>query len=362
MKRQHSIFAVLVSICCVIAMMLSFSVSASASGGAGPSAADLDEIRSDIKYPNYDWMYLDEYISAEVSPRSVYCFKDPDNDIWRDGNVFIVYGGTEVTILAKSEGYACVILTGTNYAGWINDAYLSEKYSYTINSNQQRQVFSGTPGPSDLRSCNEQVQYPKAENWLPSYETKYLKTKYGVCAYLRYQPSADSEFYDYVYEKAKVTVLARENGFSLVKTNEGMAGWVTSSLLYDSYPGVVPDGQQVTNGNATSTQNDIFNETFWNLNIGQTLGSTFVAIFHNDGTFTARSYGSGMYADGTYTFQNNGTLTISFWFTGSDCPFDRNADGFISQQKYEMQVGANYYTISPFDGDISIYYSPEMFA
>ena len=244
MKRQHSIFAVLVSICCVITMMLSFDISASASGGAGPSAADLDEIRSDIKYPNYDWMYLNEYISAEVTPRSVYCFKDPDNDIWRDGNVFIVYGGTEVTILAKSEGYACVILTGTNYSGWINDAYLSEKYSYTASSNQQRQVFSGTPGPSDLQGCNEQVQYPKAGNWLPSYETKYLKTKYGVCAYLRYQPTADSDFYDYVYEKARVTVLARENGFSLIKSNEGMAGWVTSSLLYDSYPGT-SGGQQI---------------------------------------------------------------------------------------------------------------------
>ncbi len=248
MKTQFTIyrFSVLTLICCSLAVMLSFGTSASAAVDVRPSAADLDAIRSDIKYPNYDWMYLDEYVSAEVTPRSVYCFKDPDSDIWRDGNVFIVYGGTEVTILAKSEGYSCVILTGTNYAGWINDSYLSEKYSYTDRTNQIIQV-SGTPGPRDLQGCNEQVQYPKPGNWLQNYETKYLKTKYGVCAYLRYKPTADSDYYDYVYEKASVTVLARENGFSLVKSNEGMAGWVTSSLLYDSYPGVSSDGQQITN-------------------------------------------------------------------------------------------------------------------
>ena len=253
MKRLYSAFMGFISLCCALAMILSFDAYAFAAGGSGPSATDLDAIRSDIKYPNYQWMYLDEYISAEVTAKSAYCFKDPDNDIWRDGNVFIVYRGTEVTIHAKSEGYACVILTGTNDAGWINEAYLSEKYSYTTNPSQQRQVSIGAPGPKDLQGCNEQVQYPKAGNWLQNYETKYLKTKYGKCAYLRYRPSSDSDYYDYVYERAKVTVLARENGFSLVRSNEGMAGWVTSSLLYDSYPGTVPERQQSTD-NAASSQ------------------------------------------------------------------------------------------------------------
>ena len=70
------------------------------------------------------------------------------------------------------------------------------------------------PGPADLKGCDNEVQYPARNSWLNSYETKYLKTRYGVRAYLRYGPYADSGYYDYVYEAAKVTVLARENGYS----------------------------------------------------------------------------------------------------------------------------------------------------
>lgn len=91
------------------------------------------------------------------------------------------------------------------------------------------------PGVHDLIGCNESVLYPKDENWLSNYETKYVKTKHGVRAYLRYQPTEDSGYYDYVYEQALVTILARQNGYSLVKTSDGMAGWVTSSVLVDNY-------------------------------------------------------------------------------------------------------------------------------
>lgn len=220
---------------CLTIMILYFGFSASAVFGLSPSSADLDAINSDIKYPNYDWMYLDEYVNAVVIRKSVYCFKDPDTDIWREGNVYTVKEGTAVIILAKSEGYACVILTGTQNAGWINEDYLRENYNYSIPSTPSV-VQDSSPGPDDLKGCNEQIQYPKSGNWLESYETKYLKTRYGLCAYLRYMPSDTSDHYDYVYERACVTVLARENGFSLVKINDGMAGWVTSSLLYDSYP------------------------------------------------------------------------------------------------------------------------------
>ena len=92
------------------------------------------------------------------------------------------------------------------------------------------------PGADDLRGCNYRIEYPEWYNWLDSYETKSVKTKHGICAYLRYEPSSDSDYYDYVYEKDAVTVLARENGFSLVKRMDGVAGWVTSSVLVDSYP------------------------------------------------------------------------------------------------------------------------------
>ena len=79
-------------------------------------------------------------------------------------------------------------------------------------------AFACGPGPDDLWGCNEDIQYPKCHR-----------------AYLRYCPSADSDYFDYVYEAAKVTVLARENGYSLITTNDGVAGWVTSKLLVKHY-------------------------------------------------------------------------------------------------------------------------------
>ena len=92
--------------------------------GACPSPADLDAIRSDAKYPNYSWMYLDHYEYATMN-RDAYCFKDPDTDVWRRGNFFTVRKYTPMIILAKSEGYACVILDGTNLSGWINLNYMT---------------------------------------------------------------------------------------------------------------------------------------------------------------------------------------------------------------------------------------------
>ena len=122
-------------------------------------------------------------------------------------------------------------------------------------------ILSGIPltcfasyGPSsdDLRGCNSRIASPEWYNWLDSYETKYVKTKHGVCAYLRYEPSADSDYYDYVYEKDAVTVLARENGYSLVKVRDGVAGWVTSSVLVDSYPSSSGTGR--TSGNSNTRE------------------------------------------------------------------------------------------------------------
>ncbi len=99
--------------------------SGSSSYCGAPGPADLDRIHANINYPNSSSMYLDRYVTATVTHRAVYCFRDPDRDIWRQGNYYTVYYGTEVTILAVSDGYACVIINSTNDAGWINMDYLS---------------------------------------------------------------------------------------------------------------------------------------------------------------------------------------------------------------------------------------------
>ena len=188
---------------CAVVMLLSLpgiAFADSSSWSYGPSAYDLDRIGADVKYPNYDWMYLDSYISATVSRNAAYCFKDPDTDIWRDGNYFTVYRGTNVTILAKSEGYACVILDGTNLAGWINEDYLTENYSYTVQTVPQYQhkgpYVPGNPqssyGKALRKNLVEGVYYSDRDKASVVTETYYARhdAKGG------HQPWYTASYYD----------------------------------------------------------------------------------------------------------------------------------------------------------------------
>ena len=118
-------------------------------------------------------------------------------------------------------------------------------------------------------------------------------------------------------------------------TNQELIDW-----LNEKYP----DGDEY-NGYGLS----VFDETYWTMCFGQSLGFNYSAKFSADGTFSARSMGSGAYKDGTYEF-HDGYLTIYFDISGfgyeSETEF-YSSDGkeFKSVEKYGMQVGEDYYTI-----------------
>ncbi len=93
-----------------------------------PSAADLDAINANITYPRNEYYlseYITKYVQASGNRRAVYAFINPNNQIGlTEGNYFTVYNGTEVTVIAQSSGYACVIIPSMNRAAWINSIYL----------------------------------------------------------------------------------------------------------------------------------------------------------------------------------------------------------------------------------------------
>ena len=189
-----------------------------------PGPWDLDAIGANIKYPNYDWMYLSDYQYAVVShDRAVYCFKDPDSDIWRKGNYFTVNRGTAITILAESQGYACVILTGTRKAGWINMDYLS---------------FMGTEQAS--RSRRNEPQY-NPDSFSGGYD--YHLGDAGIASVPAYPQSAFGKAYkenlqDGVYysdrEKAN---LVTETYYDRKDSNGNRKSWYTSSYYSDPVTG-----------------------------------------------------------------------------------------------------------------------------
>lgn len=110
---------------------------------------------------------------------------------------------------------------------------------------------------------------------------------------------------------------------------------------------------KVTGTIDTPDAKDIFNETYWHMSFGQSLGYNYIAKFSADGTFVARGMGSGAYENGTYTY-SNGKLVIVFDIDGFGYPstieFSGNKDGFTSLDKYPMQVGEDFYTMNPDDG------------
>ena len=91
------------------------------------------------------------------------------------------------------------------------------------------------PGEKDLRGGSDRLVHPDEGSWLDDYETQYVKTQYGNRAYLRYAPEDESDHDEFVKEKDQVTVLARQNGFSLVITENRLIGWVTSGVLVYRY-------------------------------------------------------------------------------------------------------------------------------
>ena len=103
----------------------------------------------------------------------------------------------------------------------------------------------------------------------------------------------------------------------------------------------------------TPDAKDIFDETYWHMCFGESLGYNYVAKFSANGTFVARSMGSGTYENGTYTY-SDGKLVIVFDIDGFGYPstieYSGDKDGFTSLDKYPMQVGEDFYTINPDDG------------
>ena len=216
---------------CLLTIMATMFPTAFAAYGPGPD--DLKGCNKRVQYPDWD-SWLDSYETKYLKTRHgvrAYLRYEPTSD---SGYYDYVYEKAKVTVLARENGYS-LVKTTDGMAGWVTSSLLYDSYPGNSSSGNSGSKNTGSPGPDDLRGCNSKVEYPGWNSWLDSYETKYVKTKHGVRAYLRYEPTSNSGYYDYVYEKAKVTVLARENGYSLVKTNDGMAGWVTSSVLVSKY-------------------------------------------------------------------------------------------------------------------------------
>lgn len=113
MKRLISLF------CMLVLMHMLFPTVFAADR---PSAADLEEIGSQIEYPKGN-EFFDEYRYATVKAphgHSVFGFGSADHL----GSSYTVLDGERVLILAERKGYSCVIVLSQHKGRWINSDYL----------------------------------------------------------------------------------------------------------------------------------------------------------------------------------------------------------------------------------------------
>jgi len=113
----------------------------------------------------------------------------------------------------------------------------------TQESSEQKRVEEPSPGPSDTVGYSD-IQAPQSTSWLAARVTRYAFAPHGAAVYIYKGPSFGYEKVNGEYGVAdgtELTLLALENGMYLVKTGNGLLGWISTSgtietRLIDSMP------------------------------------------------------------------------------------------------------------------------------
>lgn len=112
-----------------------------------------------------------------------------------------------------------------------------------LESGEWKEVEESSPGPSDMAGHSD-IQAPQNSSWLAAHETRYAYAPHGAAVYIYKGPSLGYEKVNGEYGVAdgtELTLLALENGMYLVKTGNGLLGWINTSgtietRLIDSMP------------------------------------------------------------------------------------------------------------------------------
>ena len=90
------------------------------------------------------------------------------------------------------------------------------------------------PSEADLRGCSENIYRPKESSYLDAYVSMNVHADTNTRVYLQYRPEKYEGSSDVIMKMENgtvVTALARENGYTLVKVQAGVAGWIESQYL-----------------------------------------------------------------------------------------------------------------------------------
>ncbi|MBR0353409.1 MAG: SH3 domain-containing protein [Oscillospiraceae bacterium] len=152
----------------------------------------------------------------------IYVYSGPSKT---SSKLFRADEGKAVTVYARQSGFALGIVKGTSIGGWMREELLSRAYDYDV------------PGPHDTEGLSSKISRPVKNEYLPEYETMYVKSKYGNCIYMYDDPAKDyPSVIERVSERAECTLIARRDNMYFVWTEFGQRGWVEVAKLVYDYP------------------------------------------------------------------------------------------------------------------------------
>lgn len=150
-----------------------------------------------------------------------------------------LHGDDLVEMLAQENGWTLIRTIGGKYR-WANSYYLREVDLPLPTATPAPTENPYAPGPHDLVYASPNLQRPEAKDYLPLYMYKTVaSTIEGQAIYIAYRWDmvSDSLFRNadgslvLVRDNTMVTVLAQHEYTSLVITDMGYIGWVSSRLL-----------------------------------------------------------------------------------------------------------------------------------
>lgn len=221
-----------------------------------PGKKDMEGCDSRVQAPKSgSWLKDYEYKvvkGTKKGSKAIYLRLRPEKDGAARGggnHLGVLYNGTEVTVLARQDGYSLVKVKA-GHVGWVISNGLVDKKGAPASAPEgesDTQEFtpstaprlSGKPGKKDMEGCDSRVQAPKSGSWLKNYEYMIVQGSKPTftAIYLRLRPEKDGaargggNHLNVLYNGTEVAVLARQDGYSLVLVEPGYVGWVISSGL-----------------------------------------------------------------------------------------------------------------------------------
>ena len=228
-----------IAVLCMLIMI--FTLAPSGFAAAGPSAADLKEIGSQIEYPK-DREYLSDYAYGTiVAPKghSVYCYGSAD----RKGSQYTVLDGEEVVVLAKRDEMLCVIIPAQNRGRWVRDEYV-DIYSGVVTkpSPKSFRESKNGPGESDLKAINSGIEYPKTREYWKDYGYGFVIANWGDDVACYGTADCKGSKYSVPAGEEVVAIASRDNMLCVIIPSQNKARWISKENVFFYDERVADDG------------------------------------------------------------------------------------------------------------------------